>query len=333
METVTYNVSLEDLNALAAPQQRKITRQWVSKYVRLGLMPEQHAPGLGRGKGRQNLYSQSLARQLVPLIQALNVHGKNLGAVGWDLWWYGWYAAPRYWRKRLLEEAKRWDDVRSRLTPKHVDDDGPAELIREIGEQLESNRSRWPMIGSVQRHNKGEMVDFLSILLGVFSGTYMPLSDYDHSTDSFERKKTERLLSKPFDVPIKDADIPMDGTHFPISVEALDLKFQEMSGIGNVNMEDFICSLPDEEVNSARQQMALIMTAVSAAESHTQQQYMRSSGTKAILWANRDQNLQASHLMGWLILLRNPIFKEISATYCAALKEQLGIGQRDHHAA
>lgn len=189
------------------------------------------------------------------------------------------------------------------------------------------------MIGSVQRHNKGEMVDFLSILLGVFSGNYMPLSDYDHSTERFERKKTERLLSKPFDIPIKDADIPLDDTHFPISVEALDLKFREMSGIGNVNMGDFIRSLPDEEINSARQQMALIMATVSAVEAYTQRQYMRSSGTKAILWANRDQNLQASHLMGWLILRRDPTFKEISATYCATLEKQLGISKGEHHAA
>src|SRR5277367_2990389 len=122
MNIEAYTVSLAELIALAARHKRNVTRPWITKYERYGLLPPQNKPGLGKGKGKPSHYTPALARQFVPLIQALKLRGKNLPAVGWDLWWYGWYAAPRYWREPLVKKAKWWDAVILRLTPTHEND-------------------------------------------------------------------------------------------------------------------------------------------------------------------------------------------------------------------
>src|SRR6185437_5861734 len=113
MNTDVYVVTLDELKALSAPFERKISRQWVSKYSRLGLLPSHNPPGLGPARGRQNHYSQALAHQLVPLLQAQKRHGKNLAAVGWDLWWHGHFAARVYWRDALAKAAEEWDQARA----------------------------------------------------------------------------------------------------------------------------------------------------------------------------------------------------------------------------
>ena len=324
MEIDAYPVSLAELNVLAARYRRKIVRPWVAKYVRLGLLPPQNKPGLGKGKGKPSHYTQALANQLVPLIQAIRLRGKNLNAVGWDLWWYGWYAEPHYWREFLFQSAKSLDLARIALTPKHDEDDHPFQIIREIGNQLEAQRSPNPMIGSAQRHHKGEIGDLLSLVMGVFTGTYSGLEEYSHSTDNHERQKNEKLLSGTFRIPIRDAEIRTDGTHFAVSVNALNEAFKEMSGQFNLKIEDFIRSLSDEEINTARRELAYILWSVGAAQTAIQQQYRRWAGTKALFWATRNQKQQAAFLIGWLIRSRDAAFKEKSSTLFQTLTRKPG---------
>jgi hypothetical protein len=323
MDSEGYTVSLAQLVALGARHKRRITRPWVAKYVRRGFLPPQPKPGLGPARGRVGNYTPALAHQLVPLIQALKLHGKNLDATGWDLWWYGWYVAPHCWRELLLQRARQWDAAAAKLKPKDDEDDAPFHLIHGVGEHLEKNRSPHRLLGSAQRSGAGGPAALLSLALSVFTGNYKPLEEHDHSADSFERQESEKVLSRTLGIPVRDAEISTDGTHFPVSVESLDKMFGEMSGQFASNVEEFISSLPDDEINPARRELALVLSLVSATESAIQQQYKRSAGAKALFWANRDQKLQAAHLIGWLFLRRNPAFKAQCGDLFEILRKQL----------
>jgi hypothetical protein len=324
MEAVAYTVALSDIVALANRHGRKVTRAWIAKYVRAGLLPPQKKPGLGRAGGKPGNYTCALAKQMIPLIQALKLRGKNLPAVGWDLWWYGWHTNSHYWREPLLSTAKTFDEVRSKLTPTDDEDDGPYELLRSMGEQLASIRSTNPLIGAAKRYGESGVTDLLSLVLGVFTGNYIPLADYAHSDDSHEKIENERLLAKALSLPITDADIPGGDSHFPISIEAMDSKFLEISGQFQVGIENFIRSLPEREIIKARNQICLIMMVVAQIEAQGQKQNHHSAGAKAILWANRSQKQQMAHLIGWLVLRKSPEFSDSADAFEKVLRHQIG---------
>ena len=177
MNTDFYVVRFDELKALAASHGCTISRQWVSKYSRLGLLPPHNPPGLGHGKGRQDLYSRALADQLVPLIHMLKRHGKNLDAVGWDLWWHGYFAAPKYWRAPLEKAAAIWDSARAALSSSEESEDETDRRIEEISAELSESKDAGRLIGAVKRHAPDEVPSLLAILISVLNGSYVPLSD------------------------------------------------------------------------------------------------------------------------------------------------------------
>ncbi len=282
---------------------------------------------MGRGKGKPGHYTDRLAHQMVPLIQALKLRGKNLDAVGWDLWWFGWHADVRYWRESLLRQAKLFDEVRSKLTPIGEDDDRPFELLRNVGEWLHATRSKTGVIGAAKRHGDSGPTDLISLVMGVFMGTYMPFKEYAHSTDNHEQEESQGLLAKSLTIPINDADIPNDNSHLPISVEALDGMFSTISGQFDINIFDFICQLPEREIIEARNQIVLIMNVIGTAEGQRLSNKQKSIGAKAIFWAHGDQKQQLAYLIGWLVLRREQKFKSTTDQFVENLRRQIGISE------
>ena len=180
MNTDLYEVSFDELRTLAAPLGRKISRQWLSKYARLGLLLPHNPPGLGPGKGRHDLYSRALAQQLVPLIQALERHGKNLDAVGWDLFWHGYFAAPKYWRAPIEKAAASWGGARAALPSSEGSEAETDRRIEEISAELSESKDAGQLIGSVKRHAPDELATFLLIPTTVLNNSYTPLSASSH---------------------------------------------------------------------------------------------------------------------------------------------------------
>lgn len=325
MDIEAYTVPLHALIALASRHERAITAAWITKYQRLGLLPQDKKPGMGRGRGKPGHYTERLAHQIVPLIQALKLRGKNLGAVGWDLWWFGWHADVRYWRDPLLRQAKIFDEVRSKLTPIGDDDDRPFELLRDVGERLHSTRSKSGVIGAAKRHGSSGATELISLVMGVFMGTYMPFREYAHSTDNHEREESQGLLAKSLTIPISDTDIPKDNSHLPISVEALDGMFSTISGQFSINVSDFISQLSEREIIEARNQIALIMNVIGTVEGQRLTNKQKSIGAKAIYLAHTDKKQQLAYLIGWLVLRRDQQFKNATDQFVKTLKQQIGI--------
>ena len=127
MESAGY-VSLEEVKAAARAHGWEIERQWIAKYAGKGLLPKlPGAPGKGRGLGRLARYTQETPRRVAVLIELLEKHGKNLDAVGWDLWFGGYEVAEKYWRPKLMEIAEKWDEVRDSVKDSLINTSGCAE--------------------------------------------------------------------------------------------------------------------------------------------------------------------------------------------------------------
>ncbi len=332
MEAGAYITPLDTLVDLAARHDQKITRVWITKYQRLGLLPPQTKPGLGRAKGRPSRYTPELAHQLVPLIHALKLHGKNLAAVGWSLWWQGWYVDDRYWWKPMLREAGVFNEACSMLTPIDDNDDRPDQLLQDIGDQLRNHRSYERLIGAAKRYGGSGITDLLSSALSVFVGNYVPIKEQTYSSDNYEQAESQKLLAKTFGLPILDTDIPKDYTHFPVSIEALDEMFSDISGQFQIDFEGFIRNLPKPEIVGARNQIALLMEVVGRIEKQNQEKNGRSAGAKVILWAHKNQKQQLVYLIGWLILRRNHHFRNQADAFDTSLRNQIGISKRVRNA-
>jgi hypothetical protein len=332
MDRDAYTVSMDTLIALADRHGRKITPAWITKYQRRGLLPPQKKPGLGRAKGKPSHYTPELAHQLVPLIFALELHGKNLAAAGWGLWWQGWHVDARYWWEPLLREAGVFNEALSMLTPTDDDDDRPDQLLQDIGDQLRNHRSRERLIGAAKRYGGSGITDLLSLVSSVFVGNYMPLKENACFPDNYEQAESQKLLAKTFGLPVLDTDIPKDNTHFPVSIEALDEMFSDISGQFQIDFEGFIRDLPEPVIVEARNQIALLVDVVGRIEKQNQEKNGRSAGAKVILWAHQNQKQQLAYLIGWLVLRQNCHFRNLTDAFAANLRNQIGISKRARNA-
>jgi hypothetical protein len=323
MNTDIYAVTLDELKGLAAPiDKRKISRQWVSKYARLGLLPPHRPPGLGPGRGRQDLYSQALANQLVPLILALQRHGKNLDAVGWELWWHGHFAAPIYWRDRLLKAAAIWDRTRAAVSASEEREEETDRLIQETSEELRERKDAGRLIGAVKRHAPDALSSFLAIGFSVLNSSYVPFY-VGAEPDEDGVDPNENLFSKTLSIPINAPDNSEAQNKFPTDVTALDQRLHNLSQIINVGIADFVSSQGESEIQLARNELALFMGAVSAIEQLNQEKSGQSLGAKPILWSNQTQDGQANMLIGWLFVRRDPTMQKAITELNAQIIEQI----------
>jgi len=326
MNTEIYVVTLDELKALAAPFERKISRQWVSKYARLGLLPSHNPPGLGTGKGRQNLYSRALANQLVPLILAIKRHGKNLDAVGWDIWWQGYFARPVYWRDPLQKAAANWDLLRAAVPASEEREEETYKRIEETSELIRERKDVGRLFGAVKRHRPDELTTFLAIIITVLNGSYIPLSDVaahdEHGVDL-----NEELLSKTLSIPIHAAGNSNPQTRFATDVTSLDQQLHNLSQLLDVGISDFVSSHNDEQIELARSEIALLMWVVSQVEKSNQEKFGQSSGAKPILWSNQTQEGQANMLIAWLYVRRDPTMRKSIAMLNAQINELMNSTQ------
>jgi hypothetical protein len=321
MNTIDYVVTLDALAELAAPFNVKLTRQWVTKYVRLGLLPPQHNPGLGQGKGRRGLYSKALAQQLVPLITAIKQHGKQLDAVGWHLWWYGYYADPKYWHDRLIQTAATWSQVKSSFPNTEASEASNDELIRSVSDELTQRKNAGPLFGAVKRHAADQLQDMFALLMDVLNGSHVPLNS--NSQDEYEKDRLEKLFSKTFAIPVTPTEIPEGATHFPTSVIDLDGMLQQVSQFADTNIVSFIASLPAADIHAARAELAPFMFGIAAIEQATVSQTGKSAGARPILWLNKNAERQAAMLVGWLVMRRDPFKRENMAKLSQLIIQQI----------
>lgn len=308
MKTDDYVITLEALQELAADCGSTITRQWLAKYGRLGLLPEQHVPGLGQGKGRRGLYSIGLARQLIPLIQALDTHGKNLNAVGWQLWWQGYSIAPRYWRDRLTEIATTWKNIKARFPDSETAEAEGDELLQKMAAQLNQRKDAGRLIGAVKRHDPGQLPDMLAIMSNIVNGSFMPLNS--NSQDEYDRDRLQKLFAKSFSIPVSQQDIPNDNSHFPISVPDLDEMLVKIARFSDIDMGEFLAGTSDSEIETARNEIAPFLNFTAFLEQSSQKNLGKTMGAKALAWSNASPKGQAAILLGWLLVRRDPVMQE-----------------------
>lgn len=307
MNTTTYDISIDDLAALAAPHGVVVNRQWVSKYIRLGLIPhERDVPGLGQGQGRRAFYSRVVARQIVPLVQALNAYGKNLGAVGWALWWQGHYSEPRYWRDVLKREAVTWEKVKSEFSASNELGDTSQEKLGELTLQLETRRDLGPLVGAIKRHAPGSISSVMEIFLSVMNGTFAPLDA--GSDDPYQIEIARKAFGKSFSIPVTEVDAPE--LHFPIDVQALSGQLEVMAKLFTRDLKAFLDQKSDTDVCKARDEMSIFMVGISSLERFAQEHRGHSLGAKIIEWGNQSQNSQISWLLGWLVMRENPVLQQ-----------------------
>jgi hypothetical protein len=310
MTTGDYAVTFYTLRELAAPFGVSISRQWVSKYIRKGLLPPQQSPGLGRGKGRLSLYTIGLSQQLPSLLRALDKHGKNLNAVGWELWWLGYYVAPKYWSPRLSAVAIQFNRVRALALSYQAGDHNAEALLQQIKCELRTKKDAGKLIGSVKRHAPDQLEDFLAIVLSVISGDYIPLSE--SSYDQYEMDRLTKLFGGSLSIPAKDSDILVDNRHFSASVEGLDGQLAIMAGLLSVDCEKAVSEMSDQEIAAARQELAIFLFGISAVERGNMNAYGETSGAKSIVWLNASATSQAIVLVGWLLRRTPKLIKNIS---------------------
>ncbi len=173
-----YPVAFGDLETLAAKHGRRIDRRWLSKYVRLGLLPPQpKAPGLGRGQGRRAAYTAATPQQLVALLWLLEQHGKNLDQVGWVLWCAGYYSDRRYWHTPLTLAAKKWENLKRMLAKEDAENGLVATTILSIASaKLGAKKDAGRVFGLAKRKLKDKLPEFLETLMSIVSGKYLPIS-------------------------------------------------------------------------------------------------------------------------------------------------------------
>jgi hypothetical protein len=245
---------------------------------------------------------------LVALIQLLKSHGKNLSNIGWALWWSGYYAAPNFWRDRLILAAEMWRRMKSAFPACDELEDPSERVLQDISATLSKRKNAGPLIGAVKRHAPKQIESIMALVLSVLNGSYLSLKANSH--DTYEIEVAEKLLSKSLSIPVTDNEKAGSETHFPTSVEALDGKFLEISEFAKIDVAGFVASQSDTEIQDARSELSLFMLAVSAIETTNQQKLGVSSGAKPILWSNQDPTGQANILVGWLLMRRNPVMRE-----------------------
>jgi len=327
MKADAYVVTLDELKTLARPYEVTISRQWVTKYARRGLLPSHNPPGLGPARGRQNLYSRALANQLVPLILALKRHGKNLEAVGWDLWWQGYFATPVYWRDPLVKWAANWDRERAAVPAAEEREEETDRHIQETSEELRKRKSAGPLIGAVKRHAPDELPTLLTIITSVLNSSYVPLNEAAEY-DEYGVDLNKKLISKTLSIPIEAPDNPDQQSRFPTDVTALDQQLHNLSQkIKDVGIAEFVSSHSDEQIVLARRELALFMWAATLIEQSNQKKLGQSSGAKPILWSNETQQGQANMLIAWLFVRRDPTMQNNIALLNAQIVEQLKSAQ------
>jgi len=325
-----YGVALEALKELAAPFNVNVTRPWVAKYVRIGLLPPQRAPGLGRGKGRQNLYSGTLAQQLVPLLHAIEQYGKNLGAVGWHLWWNGYYANPTYWHDKLVGTAATWNTVKAAFPITEAAETANENLITTISADLSDRKDAGRLVGAIKRHAADQLQDFLEIMVSILNGSYVPLNS--NSQDEYSRERLDGLFSKSLSIPVTGAEIPNDNKHFPTNVSDFDEMLSIIARFAEIDVASFINGLSHAEIHEGRAEIATLMHFVAAIEQEATKQTGKSAGAKPILWLNADATGQASALIGWLLMRRDPTMRSNIAGLNKLIVQQIELAKAARNA-
>ena len=176
------------------------------------------------GKGKPSHYTPALAQQVVPLIQALTLRGKNLQAAGWDCRRTAGTPTPATGENRSIAKQRSSMILSRPSHPPAMTMTDRLSCFRNVGEQLQSSRSSHPIVGAAKRTDENGVITLLSLVLTVFQGTYIPIKEYAHSADNFEQEKNRKILAKTFSIPVFDADIPKNNSHFSVSVEALEPK-------------------------------------------------------------------------------------------------------------
>ena len=191
--------------------------------------------------------------------------------------------------------------------------------IEEISAELSESKDAGRLIGSVKRHAPDELSTFLMIPTTVLNNSYTPLSASSH--DSYGVELNQKLLSKTLSIPI-EAPINSD-TQFPTDVAGLDEQLHKLSQITNVDIVGFEAEHSDEEIQLARNELALFIEAVSAIELESQKKFGRSAGAKPVLWSNQTQEGQVNMLLGWLFQRLDPAMRENIAELNAKIVEQI----------
>lgn len=326
MESGSY-VTLADVQEAASALDCKIDRRWISKYVRLGLLPKQPtAPGLGRGAGRQAIYTPDTPRQVQALIAFRARRGKNLDAVGWDLWFAGHQVEEHYWLSTLIEIAQEWDNVRAALQdwsgapPTH----GGEQLVNAMAENLR-RRHEAPQWGPAKRHLGRSLPDFLDVIIAVIAGEYVSPLEIAHDAD--ESRRSMLLLSKGLGVPETKAGIP-EG-HLRIDAGAIAEALARLANLEWDSLTEMIANMPADDLNVGRYELAVILHSLERGEKGARKQG-RSIGAETILRVARTPREQAGLLVGYLMLRQNATVRAAAQSLVRRLVNMLKL-QGDHY--
>ena len=315
MESKGY-ASLENVQAAARAVGSDIDRRWIAKYVRIGLLPPQPvAPGLGRGLGRQAIYTHRTPRQVQALVAFLQKRGKNLDAVGWDLWFAGHQVAEKFWRPKLLEISELWQNTLSELGPildrvPERDDDailnGFAEAIRQ--------RRAGQFLGTAKRHLRKDLLELLDVIFAIAVGDYISPSRSDQ--DGAERRRTSEMLSKGLGIPGDASDVPKG--RLQIHAEALIDQFDQLTELAELSITATIADLIELEIHEGRHELAVILHCFTPIEQNARSQG-GSFGATLLLGLASTPKEQAGLLVAWLMQRQQGEFR----AWAQALVEQL----------
>jgi hypothetical protein len=298
-----------------------LTPAQLARRHRAGLIAEPEVRHLGYGRGTISLYPPGTAERLIRILE-LGGRGESFEDVGWRVWWRDGGELSPLVRRRLRDEAARWEGELSKLADLlEREEAGEEEAELEMDRTYEAaGRDRMPAsLGRVRRNvGREDFATVFRVLADVASGRFREFRD----------EESELLVERALGIDRARADCLYDGEPWFEGSSAEDLG-RLSSAVGQQCLSE-LADADAVDLDTARRELGDLWEIVLAIAPIFKE--LGGSGafgfdTVGAVFAAQPERNQPFLLLMWLFLRQDPRLRRGMATLKAVREEALAARQ------
>jgi hypothetical protein len=189
------NTTVDGLISCAKSAGYSVSADQIAEWLRLKLLPGGSRSGRGRGAGRgPRQFPEGTQEQLVALC-SIHQTNRDLGEVGWRLWWKGWDVPDQFWRPELLAAAERFDHAIPLIRRCLLKGNSAelSDLAFEVATYFKTVRTKNKLHRNTRKRlSQGNVESFLKFIFRLSIG--IPALPETSQVDDSEDQKDERIL-------------------------------------------------------------------------------------------------------------------------------------------